>query len=287
MLKTAGGLAMTALATVTLAGQSVPRSTPPQTSAKAVTTLASNYLDEYTTKLEAVVADETYFQETFASVGVRTASRMIKGELNLAFLPADRTWIAARDVIEVDGQPVPDRGALASLLLRSNLHSVLGEVMRNNSRFNIGRLTRTFSEPTLALLVLDRSRIANFSFKREQVVTERGATLVTVSFAEGKQGTIVRSLAGSPIRSKGELVIDAATGHVHATRMMFKSDETTADIATAYMLEPKLQLWVPSVFAEHYEGIPEGLKEIVTGSAQYTNYRRWESFGRIKKDGPR
>src|SRR5262245_25365077 len=279
MLKTAGVLAIAALATLSLAGQSpAPAAKPPDTSAKAVTTLASKYLDEYTTRLEAVVADETYIQETFASVGVRTASRMIKGELNLAFLPADRTWIAVRDPIEGDDEPVADRQSVSALLLRSNLQSVVGDVMRSNSRFNIGRLTRTFSEPTLALLVVDKQRISNFSFKREEVVTDGPTTLVTVSFTEGKRGTIVRTIAGVPIPSKGELVIDAATGRVRATHMMFKNDETTADLRTTYMPEPRLQLWVPSVFAEHYEGQPEGLKEIVTGRAQYTNYRRWESF---------
>jgi hypothetical protein len=287
MRRLAGITGIVGLATVSLAGQPAPRVKPPDTSAKAVTTLASKYLDEYTTKLEAVVANETYIQETFASVGVRTGSRMLRGELNLAFLPADRTWIAVRDIIEVDGEPVPDRQSLSMLLLRSNLHSVVGEVMQNNSRYNLGRLTRTFSEPTLALLVIDKSRISNFSFKREQVVTDGGATLVTVSFVEGKRGTIVRrTQTGTPIPSRGELVIDAATGHIRATHMMFNDDEskTTADLTTTYMLEPRLQLWVPSILAEHYEGVPDGLKEIVTGRAQYTNYRRWESFGRIKKN---
>ena len=288
MLRAAHILVLAALATASLAGQTggAPGK-PPDTSAKAVTSLASKYLEEYTTKLEAVVADETYFQETFASEGMRSGSRMMKGELNLAYLPADRSWIAVHDIIEVDGQPVPDRQSLTTLLLRGNLSSVIGEVMEHNARFNIGRIRRTFNEPTIALLVIDKNHLDNFSFKRELVVTEGNATLVKVSFAEHDRGTIVRSVTGSPIPSRGELLIDAGTGHVRGTHMMFKDGVITADITTTYMLEPKLQLWVPSVFAERYEGQPEGLKEIVTGRAQYTNYRRWESFGRIKKDGSR
>jgi len=167
-------------------------------------------------------------------------------------------------------------------VLRANQTPVAADVARHNSRYNLGRITRTFNEPTLALLVVDRAHVDNFEFSRELVEVHGNATLVTLSFVEKRRPTIVSSTSGAPIYSRGELVVDAATGHVRSTRLTLKDGHITAELATTYMLEPKLKLWVPAVFTERYEGEPDGLKEIDTGRAMYTNYRQHESFGRIR-----
>ena len=52
---------------------------------------------------------------------------------------------------------------------------------------------------------------------------------------------------------------------------------------TTYVLDPRLELWLPSVFTERYEGTLQGQKEIDTGRAQYSNFKRYETSGRIKK----
>jgi hypothetical protein len=284
----AGVLAMAVLAGVTVAGQSAPAlSKPPNTSPKAVAALASRYLEEYTAKLALAVAEETYIQETYASANVRTGSRLLKGEIYITFLPKDRIWMAVHDVFEVDGEPVPDRKSVVDTVLRGNLTTVAADIARQNSRYNLGRITRTFNEPTLALLVVDKSHVNNFEFKSQSVETSGAVTLVTLSFIEKRRPTIVSSTSHAPIYSRGEMVVDAATGHVRATRLMLKDGHVTAEVATTYMLEPKLKLWVPSVYTERYEGEPEGLKEINTGRAVYTNYRQHESFGRIRGGGGR
>jgi len=271
------------LALAVLAGATLPAQSAPDLSPKALAEAGTRYVEDYAAKMMFVVGDETYFQETFDSADHRTGSRMMKGELFLTFLPADRTWIAVHDIEEVDGEPVPDRQELPALLARGALTSVVADVVRHNAHFNIGRIERTFNEPTLPLLVLDKSHVRNFAFSRKQVETDGDATLVTLDFVEKDRPTLVVSRAGTPLYARGELVIEAGTGRVRATHIQFKDGGITADLTTRYARDVRLDLWLPSVFSERYEGTPDGLKEIDTGHASYGNFKRFETSGHIKK----
>ena len=280
-----GGIAGLAVLAGAMLGAQAPAPVPPvpNTSPKAVAAAGSQYLEDYAAKMISIIGDELYSQETFDSIDHRTGSRLMKGELFLTFLKADRAWVAVHDVAEIDGEPVPDRQTLPQILARGALASVVAEVVEHNKHFNIGRIERNFNEPTLALLVLDKNRVSNFSFTREQVETVGGVTLVTLAFVERNRPTIVVGKTGTPVFSKGKLLIEAGTGRVRATQILFKYSNISADLVTTYVLDKRLELWLPSVFTERYEGEPEGQKEIDTGRAQYSNFKRWETSGRIIK----
>jgi hypothetical protein len=252
-------------------------------SPKALVAAATQYVSDYATKLAFVLADESYFQETFASREHRTGSRRMKGEIFLTFLPADREWIAVHDVVEVDGEPVKDREALQALLTQGALTSIAQKVADRNARYNIGTIGRNFNEPTLALLVLEPSRVKNFNFTRQAVEQVGSATVVTLAFTEKDRPTLVRSQSGQPVFSKGEIAIEAGTGRVRRTRIAFKYGDIQAELTTSYRPDPKIDLWVPTTFSEQYEGLRNGLKEIIVCSASYANYRRFEVLGRIKR----
>src|SRR5580765_4520008 len=122
-----------------LSAQSAPpAANPPDLSVKAVVAAASKYVDEYATRLAVIVGDETYIQEQYASEGLPPEkTRLMKGEIWVAFLPADRTWIAVHDVAEVDGEKVTDRPELQSLLAKASTHSVAEQVANRNGRYNL------------------------------------------------------------------------------------------------------------------------------------------------------
>jgi hypothetical protein len=284
MGKVSGIALLAVLAGAMLGAQTAPPAPAPASiSPKSVAAAGTKYVDEYAARMMFVVGDEIYTQETFDSVNHRTGSRMMKGELFLTFLQADRAWVAVHDIAEIDGEPVPDRQTLPSLLARGALASVVAEVVAHNAHFNIGRIERTFNEPTLALLVLDKSHVSNFRFTQDRVDARDDVTLVTLAFVERDRPTIVVSKTGEPFFARGELLIEAETGRVRATHIVFKNKTITADLMTTYALDPRLDLWLPSVFAERYEGTLDGLKEIDTGRAQYSNFKRYETSGRIKK----
>jgi hypothetical protein len=254
----------------------------PDVSAKAVVAAATQYVKEYAAKLAFVLGEESYLQETFDTVDHRSGSRRMKGEIYTTYLPTDRVWIAVHDVMEVDGQPVTDREGLQALLAQGVTKSIAQRVANRNGRFNIGTIGRNFNEPTLALLAFEADRVKGFSFDRQLVETVGSASIVTLAFTEKERPTIVASTSGAPVFSKGEAVIEAGTGRVRKTRIRFKYGTIDAELTTTYVPEPKLDMWVASVFTERYEGLDRGLKEIIVCTARYTNYRRFEVLGRIK-----
>jgi hypothetical protein len=279
-------LGLVAAAGVVLtARQSAPAAKPPDVSVKAVVAAASKYVDEYAKRLAVIVGDETYIQEQYASeTQPPEKTRLMKGEIWVTFLPADRTWIAVHDIAEVDGEKVTDRPELQALLAKSSTQSVAAQVENRNGRYNLGSRPRTMNEPTLALLVLDKRRVPSMEFKRESVDIVNGTTLVTLSFTE-REPSLVRDESGKAWVAKGSMVIEAGSGLVRQTRISFARKPTFTELTTTYTFEPRLKLWLPSLFTERYDSEVYGLKEIVKTRATYSNYRQFESFGRIRGGG--
>ena len=150
------GLFLLGVAAVDVRSQGQPARL--DTSAAAVVDAAAAYVKTYQEELSFVIADEIYTQQVRNQVPPDNAmprSRTLKSELFFMFAPADRTWMAIRDVTQVDGKPVDHRPDLKSALQTLPAQQVAGTFKTYNSRFNLGRVIRNFNEPTLSLLVLD------------------------------------------------------------------------------------------------------------------------------------
>jgi len=252
----------------------------PDLSVKALVSKASSYVAGYESALSFVLADETSEQHVRAD-GEEPQDRIMHGELFLTYLVSDRHWIAVHDIADVDGVPVPDRDSLPSLLSRDSVSSVARRLVERNARYNIGRAVRNFSEPTLPLAIFEPKRIEDFKFSRGDVDRQDpGATLVTLQFREHGPLTLVRGLSGEPAPSRGEVVIEADTGRIRRTTMAVDDRHVAAELETTYTYNEKLDLWVPSRFTERYAG-KERNQEITTCESSYTNYRRFETHGRI------
>jgi hypothetical protein len=257
------------------------RSQTPDTSVKAVAAAAATYLAEYQRQFSYLLADEDYTQQVVASTSVGADQRRMIGESFLTYLPGDRAWIAIHDIAQVDGQPVAGREDLRLLLQREPVAGVARLLAQRNARFNIGRISRNFNEPTLGLLVLDARRQRQFKFDRRAVERDGTATIVTLKFKETEPPTIVHGTDGSQVFSTGEVAIDAETGCVRSTTIQFKYGAITASLTTQFVRDPKLEMWVPSLFSERYESTDK-LRELVLGEATYSNYRRFDVQVRIR-----
>lgn len=254
----------------------------PDLSTKSLAAAAMAYVADYEARFTFLVADEEYTQQVLDPAGRQTARRQMQGELFLTFIPADHTWIAVHDIATVDDQPVPDRDGLRVLLQKGEVTRVAKQIADRNAAFNIGGIQRNFNEPTLPLLLLGPKRIKGVSFDRRQVVRHPDGTRVTLAFAERDRPTLIRSVRGSAIHAKGELIVDAATGRIERTTLELEDGEIVARLSTDYAREDRLDMWVPSVFTERYEGAARGRREVIVCEARYTNYRRFEVTGRIK-----
>jgi hypothetical protein len=268
---------LSALAAVAVAPQS--SNAKLDTSTKALAARAAAYVADYQTKFAFLVAEETYKQTVWRRDQL-VKRRTMKGELFLTFLRTDREWIAVHDVADVDGQPVPDRENLQTLLQTADVIAVGQRVANRNAAFNIGTVSRNFNEPTLALLVFEAKRIAHFKFDRRDLSAQGGVELATLAFSEHEGPTIVRG--AGPVYAKGELVIETATGRIRRSVMTFREKMVQATLSTDYGPEDRLGLWVPRTFSERYELTDRSLQETTTCEATYANYRRFEVTGRIK-----
>lgn len=249
-------------------------------STKALTARAATYVADYQVKFAFLVGKERYSQ-TVMRAG-RMQRRAMSGDLFLVFMPTDREWIAVHDIAEVDGQPVPDRDNLQTLLHLGEVTRVAQQVANRNATFNIGSVGRNFNEPTLALLVLEAKRIGQFRFDRRDLTEQDGVQIATLAFTEHDRPTLVHGPTGEPIFSKGEIVIETETGRVRHTVMNFKANPFDASLVTDYVPDDRLGLWVPGSFSERYDLIERQGAETTTCQATYSDYRRFEVTGRIK-----
>ena len=255
------------------------------TSAKAVVAAATEYVEGYSTKMQNVLADELAVQRASRDDALhetpRTTSRTTKADMFITFLPAESVWIAARDVREVDGTVVDDPDNIRALMERTPLSRLGAVIAKKNSQFNIGNISRTFNEPTLALLVMSRKHKNRFEFERTAV--SQGATpRVTISYKEKSRPTLISTNTGAPVYTYGDLLVDAATGRVEHTRLELKLGSVRAKIETVYGDNQKLKLWVPVSMNETYEQTARDAKETITCESTYTNYRKFETSVIIK-----
>lgn len=277
-----GVLAAATAAIALCATPSASPAAPPQseTSTRALVAAAARYVNKYQQEFAFLIADESYSQ-TRTDAGGHTQNRVLRSEFFLTYLPADNEWVAVRDVLDVDGQPVANREELRTLLAKGGeIRGLISQVIARNARYNIGSTTRNFNEPTLPLLLVGEKRVNDVKFDRRAVEREGGDTVAVLAFEERGRPTLVRGPNGS-LPAKGEIVLEPGTGIVRKTTFELDRPGTKVRLTTTYARDPKLDLWLPDIFTERYES-ENPISEVVLCEAKYSNYRRFEVTGRIK-----
>ena len=87
--------------------------------------LAGRFVEDTSTRLSGVIADETYAQELsaqFVAPGInsRIGRRALRSEALFMFVPVASQWMFVRNVLTVDGRPLPDSGDRLDRLLRDS-----------------------------------------------------------------------------------------------------------------------------------------------------------------------
>jgi hypothetical protein len=262
----------------------------------AVSTLvdaAAAYVRAYQKELTSVVADETYKQQVVVQMPrdeLQPLKRALRSEIFFMFT-VGHDWMAIRDVREVDGAALENRPDPRQALRLLPAPAVAGEFKTYNSRFNVGRVSRNFNEPTLSLLPLDDRHRARFGFERTRVRKGREGRLVTLTYRERRGPTLVRNLDGSDAFATGEVTIEPGTGRVTNAVLAVTMGSVRATLSTSYALDERLRIMVPVRFGEHYEdGIarpptklqPRPGYEEIRCEAVYANFRRFEVTARIR-----
>ena len=244
---------------------------------------AVEYVAAFERTFAAVTWRERYEQEDWQRDRL-IAKRQLESQLLFVFLPRDATWIAVRDVVAVDGKPRPDEDRRLQQLTTGGYSisvTQLKTLAAENGRYNIGKILRTFNEPTLALLFLDDRYRSRFKFQRrdEQTLPAPNGRARVYRFVERDKPTVIRSSDGKDVPSQGLLWIDPDTGRLLQTSLTVADrGELSATIVVRYGPYADFDVLVPLDMRETYTS---RTGEEVRAIATYSDFRRFEAHSRI------
>jgi hypothetical protein len=264
--------------------------TQPPLSVKEVMRRVAAYVDAYGARASIVVATEHYTQQARA-VKKMPEKRQLVSDFAIVKVEGMRGWQGFRDVIEVDGTPLPDRDDRLVRLLRSAAAGY-GEARRllmESARFNIGPIERDFNVPTTTLFFFTRDSLDRFKFS---AVTANAAGIWEIEFRETARPTIIRTPSGRSVASSGKLWVNAADGTVVRTRLevegfamsstMFNRSRGSGSVDVNYQRIPALDMWLPESMDEEFEIRTGEYRDGISGRALYSNYRQFTTSVRIK-----
>jgi hypothetical protein len=297
-----------ALALVVVLAVAVPASAGQPPTLADLLAHVGKYVRGFQHDFATVLSDESYQQKEMYSSRiagkekVTRAERAMQSEMLFLWLPEEREWLAVRNVLSVDRKAVPDSRARLEQWLANSTPGAMGR-LRNlrdeGARFNIGRLGRNLSDPTLALKVVDPAYQSRFDFTLDGSELINGIAVVKLAFIEREQTPTMISVDGHAVTSKGAIWA-TPSGIVMRTRLELTDPRTLIDASMLvfYGRDGKLGGWLPVRMEEEYSQhaeqptvapflngqnvvVANGYRETVTCSASYTNYRRFETSARI------
>jgi hypothetical protein len=246
---------------------------------------AGTYVRRFEQDFALVVSDEEYQQRASGRAYPTARTRHTRAEMAFLWMPDEGAWLTVRNVVNVDGRPVADSStrmndALAGAAER---RARLRRLLNENARFNLGRIERNFNYPTLVLSYLDPVMQPRFVFVLAGHERVNGAEVWKLTYEEQTQPTVIREM-GSDRFSRGAVWIDPRDGALVRTRLDLRipMKDTIASVEVDYGRDAKLAMWVPVRMHETYlQSRSTMINESIDCTATYSNFRRFETSGRI------
>jgi hypothetical protein len=248
------------------------------------------YVASYGARASVVVATERYTQQTTGNTSSPHARRVIAAEFAIVKVDTITGWIGFRDVIEVDGQALPDR---ENRLIRSLTGGDAGydEARRlsdESARFNIGTIERNFNVPTTTLFYFAPQNHGRFKFAGLDVSADG---TWRIGWRETEKPTLIRTPEGTSVPSEGELWVRPADGTI--VRVLLRNQlfgdrrhqqqHMNGQVDVTYKYVEPLGMWLPDRMIEDFEiRGPNGAWERTEGEAVYSNYRQFTTSVRVR-----
>ncbi len=241
------------------------------------------YLEQYESSLATVVAEERYWQtlEVAGSASKTPQTRELVSDYALARAAGGHAWTGFRDTYEVDGASVRDREERLLALMSDGSDNSARQALRisrDNARYNLGEdvVSRTINVPTVALDFIHRRNRSRLSIEKRGEESMHGVRAWVLSYRERERPTILRTPDGRDRRAHGAVWIDPTTGEVWRTDLSWDG-APGGMIVVHYRRDARIGALVPDTMLEEYRGA----KGLLLGKATYTNYRRFETAGRV------
>jgi len=278
------------LAAIVALAAAVP---PPTPAIDGLLDRASAYVGRFEREFAQVISDEDYRQRVSGAMYRRAETRRTQAEMLFLWMEAQHDWLTVRNVRVIDGKPIPNSENKLMSALAPTTEAPLAQLRRlrdESARFNIGHTFRNVNYPTMAIHVLEEKYRPRFGFAIEERERIDGIEAWRVAYHEEQTPTLIQSERGQNLFARGRLWIADADGRILRTTLEVEisANDTTMSTTVDYRRDAKLAMWVPGRMHELIEqraAVPaQGraiLSERIECTAEYTNYRRFETSGRI------
>jgi hypothetical protein len=251
----------------------------------------ADYLSKYESELSTVIADERYSQSstrrTPVGGGSIFRSRRLDSEIAFLRLPGGGEWFGSREVRKVDNKPVTGADLpLAALLAKpqADFISRARAIVDASSRHNLD-LGRTINMPTVPLEALSLQNHPRFIFKIRGTDRINGVRTHRLDFEEFDEPTLVQSVDGGSLWSRGSAWLEAETGRLWRAELIVgpvapggvRRPAVESTVRVEFTRDPGLDMLVPKEMQETF-WVPRGRG---TGRATYSNFRRFSVSTRI------
>jgi hypothetical protein len=238
---------------------------------------AAGYVQRFEHDFALLISDETYVQDDRRT----SRSREMRSEMLFMRVSGEQTWLAVRNVLSVtDGHKtrrIRDSDARLERVLKDPGLRQVRRLADEGARFNLGRIQRNVNDPTLVLRFMGTTFQPRFAFRLGGQELVNGVAAWKLTFVERHRPTLIASDEDVP--STGAVWVSTAHGAVLRTQLAISPPRLTASITVDYGEDAKLAMWVPSRMEEIYTR--GGLNESITCVARYSNFRRFETSGRL------
>ena len=275
--------------------------TAPQQELTEVLRRASDTVVRYMQESATILADEGCRQRTCRSAftpgtmglaktieTVTTGQRRWKAELALLQLPDEASipWLEIRDVLEVDGQALPDREARLQRLFYSDPKwkvTRARDIVEESAKYNLGAARRTINTPAIPLLILHGPNQSRFTFDKAGEAKVDGVAAWKVEFREQRRPTLFGAADTRwDMPSAGTFWIVPDTGEVLRAQLVCGAMAETK-LTVTYRRHPEFGLVLPAEMTERASAVED---EWVEGRCSYSNFRRFQTSGRLLPPKP-
>jgi hypothetical protein len=278
-----------ALIVAALVGRSRSANAEPTPALEDLLDRVGRYVQRLEENWAVVISDEAYRQDVWkrppagAVGGLTHTSRSIRSEMLFMWLSQENVGLSIRNVLIVDGHPITDSKERLDRALAAPGFDYVAQLRRlqaESARFNVGQVWRTTGNPSLVLRFLLPANQSYFTFSRAGDTRVDGETVTKLAFAEREHHPTAIDFNGEDVLSRGAIWIHSADGRISRTTLQL-STRTLLDVSVTvdFQFDSKLALSLPSRMEEHYNDA--GRRELTTCSATYSNYRRFETSGRL------
>jgi hypothetical protein len=220
------------------------------------------YALRYEEEFKDLAAEETYMQKLFVHRNLRVQQvRTLKSDMVFVKFEGEHKWMAFRDVFEADGKLVRERKARLERLFQRVGNAAYGraqQILEESARYNLGRMSRNFNLPMLALVFLDPENQSRFDFKKKGEDKIAGLLAAEIEYEEKDRPAFIRDGNGKDLFSKGSVWVDVNDGR------LFRSELKVQDADGSYKVEISVEfapwqeggIWVPRQMQETCATIP-------------------------------